>query len=131
MNEVECISIVRLSFMKSALWNDYNVKGGHHENSAMWKECKTKKNTTWKKCNLKEVQCDRVKYVYKKSALSVPTDNGPSNEELLYTVLYTSIWRHYSKRNQQPIILVIIFWNITLFQYRSDSPQEKWNLVTR
>ena len=54
MNEVERISIVRLSFMKSALWNDYNVKGGHHENSAMWKECKTKK-----KYNMKKVQLER------------------------------------------------------------------------
>ena len=30
----------------------------------------------------------------------------------------------------QPAILIIIFWNFTIFQYRSDSPQVEGNLIS-
>ena len=29
-----------------------------------------------------------------------------------------------------PTILVIIYWNFTIFQYRSDSPQVKGNFIS-
>ena len=29
-----------------------------------------------------------------------------------------------------PTILVIIFWNVTIFEYRSNSSQIKWNLIS-
>ena len=31
---------------------------------------------------------------------------------------------------EKPTIFVIIFWNLTMFQYRSNSPQVKWNTLS-
>ena len=38
--------------------------------------------------------------------------------------------KFHEKRGLKITILVIIFWNFTIFQYRSNSPQVKGNLIS-